>query len=39
MLSLKERGFPMNEVLFAGTLFSVKQNEPFGLHVRHTGGW
>lgn len=39
MLSLNDNGLPINEPLFAGTLFYVKQNKPLGLQAKHTGGW
>jgi hypothetical protein len=35
---LNDKGLPISDVLLAGTLFYVKQNNPLGLHVKHTGG-
>ncbi len=35
---LNDKGFPINEVLLAGTLFSVRQKSPFELHDTQTGG-
>lgn len=39
MLCLKDRGVAINEDFVPGTLFYVKQNNPFGLQVKLTGAW
>jgi hypothetical protein len=38
MFVLKDIGLAMNELLLAGTLFSVRQNAPFEDQEKHTGG-
>ncbi len=39
MLCLNVNGVPINEDFVTGTLFSVRQNKPFGLQLKLTGAW
>lgn len=39
MLCLNDNGVAIKDDFVTGTLFSVRQNNPLGLHVRLTGAW